>query len=202
MDTLNKNIIKIVLRTLILLILIVIVAIVFYKKINKSQMNESESFSLEYVGVPTDNIYVYATQAEILEAFELEKSVIFFGFPECKWCQEYAIHLNEIAKEYGVEEILYYNIKEDREKNTEFYKQIVAKVSDYLFKDENENFKIYVPDVYFVQNGKIVGHNNDTSTISKMEIDEYYTEENTKELQEKLNTLFNEISSCNDEKGC
>ena len=200
---LNKKWFKIFLKIASIIVLLFVVWLVWKKVVNKdSKVPDNVRFSKDYTQVSEDNIYKFASKEEVLAAFEAEKAVVFFGFPECKWCQAYVKYLNDIAKEYGVNQILYYNIKYDRNKNTEFYKKIQEIAKDYLLQDEEGNPRVYVPDVYFIKDGKIVGHNNDTSTISKMELEEYYTKENTEALQNKLNSLFKEISSCNDEKVC
>lgn len=203
MDILDKKWFKITLKVTIVLVLLVVVCLVWKRIVNKnSNMPDNIRFSKDYTQVTEDNIYKYASKEEVLAAFESEKSVVFFGFPECKWCQAYVKLLNDIAKEYGVSEILYYNIKYDRSKNTKFYIQVQELTKEYLQEDEEGIPRMYVPDVYFIKDGKIIGHNNDTSMISKMELEEYYTKENTEILENKLSNLFKEISNCDDEKGC
>ena len=200
---LDKKWFKITLKVTIVLVLLVVVCLVWKRIVNKnSNMPDNIRFSKDYTQVTEDNIYKYASKGEVLAAFESEKAVVFFGFPECKWCQAYVKLLNDIAKEYGVSEILYYNIKYDRSKNTKFYVKVQELTKEYLQEDEEGIPRIYVPDVYFIKDGKIIGHNNDTSMISKMELEEYYTKENTEILENKLSNLFKEISNCDDEKGC
>ncbi|MBR5227795.1 MAG: thioredoxin family protein [Clostridia bacterium] len=146
--------------------------------------SDNIKFSVDYKNVGTDNVFKYATQEEILNGFE-GTSIIFFGFPTCRWCQGYAPVLNELAKENGIDEILYYNIKSDRKNKTEFYNNVVEIVKEYLDTDEEGNLKIYVPDVYFVKNGKIVGHNTDIEQI------------------EEIKELINKVINCSDEHmGC
>lgn len=203
MDILNKKWFKILLKITIVVVLLVVVWLVWKKIVTRdSNIPDNIRFSKDYTQVSEDNIYKYASKKEVLSAFDSEKAVVFFGFPECKWCQAYVKLLNDIAKEYGVNEILYYNIKYDRSKNTKFYKQVQELTKNYLQEDEEGIPRMYVPDVYFIKDGKIIGHNNDTSMISKMELEEYYTKENTEILENKLSNLFKEISNCDDEKGC
>ncbi len=198
---LNDKWIKIMLQLVVVLVLIGVIWLVC-KKLPSKTTTDNVRFSKEYTNVGKYNIYVYASKEEVLKAFEAERAVVFFGFPECSWCQAYVKHLNEIAKEYGVSKILYYNIMKDREENSEFYVKLTNMLEEYLLLDEFGVARIYVPDVYFIKSGKIIGHNNDTSTISDMELEEYYTEENTELLQEKLKDLFVEYSNCDDKKGC
>lgn len=197
----NNKWLKNVLKVMVVIVLAFVLVLV-WKRLASRRMSDNVRFKLEYAEVDENNIYVYATKKEVLDAFEADEAVVFFGFPDCVWCQAYVKYLNEIAKEYGVQKILYYNIKEDRENNTYFYMQVTDMLKEHLYTDDDGKPRIYVPDVYFIKHGKVIGHNNDTSTISDMQLSEYYTDENTKELQQKLNTLFVEYSTCDDKKGC
>lgn len=167
------------------------------------KLADNEKFFKEYNLVPVNNVFKYTTASEALNLFEAEEAVIFFGFKECKWCQSYAPLLDEYAKANNIETIYYCNIKEDRANNTEAYQKLVALLTEYLEVDGNGNQRIYVPDVYFVKEGKIAGHNNDTSLEQGADVEGYY-EQNGDKLKEKLNNLFSEMNTtCDDSaKGC
>lgn len=205
MNTIPKsNKIKIIV-TVILVVIIVTLIVVFkdeFFKINNN-ITDSERFYTEYNEVPVDNVFKYATAKEAIELFESDLAVIFFGFKECKWCQSYAPILNDFAKENNIDTIYYVDIKEDRANNTEEYKTLVTLLESYLEQDSDGNKRIYVPDVYFIKDGKILGHNNDTSMEQGADIEGYY-EEYGDELKQKINDLFNKIeTTCDDSgKGC
>jgi len=200
----KENMIKIIF-TFIIVAVIIILIIVFREQLFKVNNNitDSERFYKEYNGVDVKNVYKYATVKESIELFKSDMAVIFFGFKECKWCQSYAPMLDEFAKENGVNTIYYVDIKEDRANNTDDYKALVELLNKHLKEDANGNKRIYVPDVYFVKNGEIIGHNNDTSTEQGADTESYY-EEHGEVLKEKINTLFKKIETvCNDsDKGC
>lgn len=205
MNTIPKqNQIKIII-TFVIVAIIITVLIVFREQLFRINNNitDSERFFKEYNKVPVDNVFKYVTAKESLELFEQEEAIILFGFKECSWCQSYAPILNEYAKQNNIETIYYVDIKQDRANNTEEYMALVNLLKDYLHSDDKGNKRIYVPDVYFVKQGKIVGHNNDTSTEQGADIDGYYAE-NGDELREKISILFGKLSTtCNDsKKGC
>lgn len=205
METIPKvNQIKIIL-TFVMVAIAITLIVIFRDNLFRVKLNitDSEKFYTEYNQVPVDNVFKYATAKEALELFKEKQAVIFFGFKECKWCQSYAPILNDYAKENKIETIYYIDIKEDRTNNTEEYQQLIKLLDKYLAKDENGNKRVYVPDVYFVKNGKIIGHNNDTSKEQGADIEGYY-EENGKLLKEKISKLFSKLdATCNDStKGC
>ena len=205
MGTIPKaNQIKIII-TFVLVAIVITLIVIFREQLFKVNNNitDSERFYTEYNDVPVNNVYKYVTAKEAIELFKSDSAVIFFGFKECKWCQSYAPILDEYAKENNVETIYYVDIKEDRANNTEEYKAIVEYLTTYLKEDGNGNKRIYVPDVYFVKDGKILGHNNDTSTEEGADTEGYY-EEHGDELKKKINDLFDKIEAvCDDsDKGC
>lgn len=205
MNTIPKaNQIKIII-TFIIVASIITLLVVFREQLFKvsENMTDNERFFKEYNQVPVDNVYKYASVDEAITLFEQEEAIIFFGFKECKWCQSYAPILNEYAKQNNVETIYYVNIKEDRANNTEAYLALVKLLEKYLQTDDKGNKRIYVPDVYFVKDGKIVGHNNDTSMEQGADVEGYY-EENGDALKKKINELFSKLNvTCDDSgKGC
>lgn len=203
----QKNQTKIIITFVIVAALISIILLLGEKiYLVKNNITDSEKFYMEYNGIPVENSFTYVSAKEAIELFDDEQAIIFFGFKECKWCQSYVPILNEVIEDNSVEKVYYCNIKNDRAKNTEGYKRLIEILKEYLYTDDNENKRIYVPDVYFVKNGKIVGHNNDTSIIEGTDAKEYYTQEVKEELKQKLNTLtliVYDKDNCNDsDKGC
>lgn len=195
---------------IIMIVMFVIIAVlVTVLVINKDKIfsNNKDSINIyeEYNGVDKNNVFTYIDVQDAIKLLKSGTGIICFGFPECPWCQAYFPILNEVAKENNVDTIYYYDIKEIRKENTAEYTQIVSLVKDYLYDDENGNKRVYVPDVYFVKDGKILGHNNDTCTISGGSPKEYYTKEVRNKLKKDLKQLIlklDEKCSDNTKGGC
>lgn len=152
-----------------------------------SSVSDNIRFYRDYPSVDMENnIYYYATYDEIVEVLTKGTGIVFFGFPACPYCQAYVPVLDEVARERDVQKIYYLNIKEMRKQETDEYKKLVEILSDYLEVDENGVKRIYVPDAYFVKDGKIVGHNNSMSTLSGVDVKEYFNETRRKELKTQL----------------
>lgn len=196
----DKKIKYIVLGVLLLLIASLVVYFVFIKKDNNT---DNIKFSKEYTSVSKDNIFVYRSKEEIINILEHGTGIVYLGFPECPWCEAYVVLLNEIAKNEGIEKIYYYNIKEDRDDNTKFYQKVVSILNDYLDYDEEGKKRIFVPNVTFVKEGKIIFNDNETSLISDKAPSEYWTEEKKTLFNEKFRKNINELlddvcTSCNE----
>ena len=196
----DKKIKYIVFGVLLLLIASLVVYFVFIKKDNNT---DNIKFSKEYTSVSKDNIFVYRSKDEIINILEHGTGIVYLGYPECPWCMAYVPLLNEIAKNEGIEKIYYYNIREDRKNNTEFYQKVVSILNDYLNYDEEGKKRIFVPNVTFVKEGKIIFNDNETSLISEGTPSEYWTEEKKTLFNEKFRKNINELlddvcTSCNE----
>lgn len=196
----NKKVKYIILGVLLLLIASLVVYFVFIKKDNNT---DNIKFSKEYTSVSKDNVFVYRSKDEIINILEHGTGIVYLGYPECPWCMAYVPLLNEIAKNEGIEKIYYYNIREDRDDNTKFYQKVVSILNDYLDYDEEGKKRIFVPNVTFVKEGKIIFNDNETSLISEGTPSEYWTEEKKTLFNEKFRKNINELlddvcTSCNE----
>lgn len=191
----NKKSIYIFIAIILLIVILeVVMEVIIYNRGN--EVKDNILFYRKYPEVGQDNIYKIVDMDKGIEILESGTGIVFFGFPSCEWCQKFAVLLNEAAKEYDVEQIYYVDIKYDRKNTTEKYTKLLEVIDEYL----DEERDVYVPDVYFVKNGKILGHNNETATFDDVKIAEYYTEENRSRLKQNLIEYIKQISPsvCND----
>ena len=166
-----------------------------YNKEGVDTKTDAQKFVSEYTKVSKDNVFVYKNVDEIIKILEHGTGIVYLGFPECPWCQEYVYYLNEAAKENGVEKIYYFNILEDRKNNTENYLKIVDLLNDYLQYDEEGNKKIYVPAVIAIKDGKILGFDDETAWDTKgyETPEEYWKNEDLEGLKNKFIKMFKDI---------
>ena len=164
---------------------------------NKDNENDNVRFAKEYADsqVGEDNVFVYKNIDEIINILKYGTGVVYLGFPECPWCQAYVKYLNETAKDANREKIYYFNILEDRKNNTEKYQEIVSILGDNLQRDDEGNLKVFVPNVSFVVNGKIIGNDYETSLDTKgfEKPSDYWTEEEVSELENTLSGYMKEV---------
>lgn len=184
---------KLIFLSIILIILIVLLVFIIIRENKVKSNDDAKRFKEEYSSVSDDNVFVYRNIDEIIKILENGTGIVYLGFPECPWCQAYVKILNEVTQEEGLEKIYYFNIREDRNNNTDKYQKIVALLGDNLFYDEEGNRRIMVPDVTAVLKGKIIGHDNETSNISGNP-DEYWTEEKVNNLKSKLREMIIKVN--------
>ena len=180
-----------IILVLVLLICMIIGLMLFLRSDAEKFKNEYESLNDSSVKmeISKDNPIEYVTIDEVFELFENKTGVIYFGFPGCPWCRNLLPVLFETAKENNVNKIYYFNPKEIRTDTNEEYNKLKSLLSEYLQTNAEGEQVLYVPDVYFVKNGKIMGHH--LSTV-KSQSDPYVslTSEQKSELKEMLNELF------------
>ena len=153
------------------IMLIIIMAIVgaylIYNHFNKDKNinNNNKNFNEEYSLVDKDNVYRYINIDEVLDTFN-KSGIIFMGFKENIWSNYYAKYLNEVAKENNIKEILYYDIKKDRQTNNIKYKKLINLLEKYLMMNDEGNLYISVPYLVIIKDGKIMYTDNETSIIN------------------------------------
>lgn len=223
----------IVVAFLIVVLSIIAIYIAYIKNSNENRGNSNDSikFKQEYeslntlkkddgankyvnVEIPEDNTIVYADINKVFDILESKTGIIYFGKPTCPWCRNMLPVLIEAAKSNNLN-IYYYNPQEIRENNTIEYQNLVEKLYDFLpvdtttQKETDSSFdknkkRLYMPDVYFVKNGKIVGNHMSTvesQTDPKIALNEQQKEELKKiytDLIKKMQTDTD--NTCNDSK--
>lgn len=183
-------------KILIILGIVAILALIIILKTNYDKKNNLDSvkFSKEYTTVSSDNVFVYRNKEEILSILKNGTGIVYFGFPECPWCQAYVKILNEVAMEEGLEKIYYYNILNDRKENTKFYQEVVEILQNILPYDEEGNKKIFVPEIIAVSGGTIIEHDNETSMIKEdITPDSYWTDDKLEKLQLKIKDMISSV---------
>lgn len=159
-------------------------------KDQKPMTNDILKFKDEYeklnsasvvMNVPEGKI-TYLNVDEAINFMENGTGILYIGFPACPWCRNIVPVLIETFKD---EYIYYYNPNVNKDSVKE--KQFESFLAPYL-----ENNRLYVPDVYFVKNGKIMGHH--LGSVSSQN-DPYVplTDIQKQELVDIYNNLFKEI---------
>ena len=181
------------LKLIAIAIIAIVGALLIYKHFENIKDDEIvlDRFSSEYNLVSEDNIFKYSSLDEILDIVESKTGVVFLCTPESNWCNYYAKYLNETLKESNIDVIYYHDIKSDRELNTLKYQKLLDILSSYLYKDDMNNSKLYMPDLTIVKDGNIIAHDNETALIESDQKEEsYWTDEKISEFKIKINNYI------------
>ncbi|MCX8074182.1 MAG: hypothetical protein N2749_01160 [Clostridia bacterium] len=182
-----------------------------YEALNGAK-NEDGTNKYLAMNLPEQNLIEYITIDEVFNILNGGTGIIYFGMPECPWCRNMLPVLINSAKSNGIDTIYYYNPKKIRDENSEEYQKLVDILKEFLLtdtttqKETDQNFstekkRIYMPDVFFVKNGKIVGDHKSTVSSQKDPKIEL-TDEQYNELLNIYNGYIKKINStCNDSSG-
>lgn len=189
----QKNIIKLMILVIALLLLSLIL-VVFIKNLN----SDSRKFAKEYKNVSRKNVYTYANIEKIITILDDGTGIIYLCNPSSYNCKEYSKALNYIAKALDIEKINYYNTSKFSDKSEE-YNELLVKLNDKIEYDTS-NYKLTIPFLIIVKDGKIIGIDNSYSTEYD-QIDNEIKIENEKELEKQIENIMIDsgITSCTDE---
>ena len=126
-------------------------------------MSDAARFRESYPLTDEDNVFVYISVREAVGLLESGTGIVYFGFPDCPWCQTYVPILNMVAVGMGLEQIYYANIDDARARNTADYRRIVEILEGRLDLDNDGNPRVFVPFIVAVRDGVIVGHDSESS---------------------------------------
>lgn len=163
--------------------------------------SDGEKFKAEYEALNNENVNInisknnpikYVTLDEVFDIIQNKTGVIYFGFPGCPWCRNMIPVLFEAAKNNNIDTIYYFNPRNVKKSDNDEYNKLKEILNEYLSEDETGQKVLYVPDVYFIKDGKIVGHH--LGTVDSQEDPTIsLTEEEKNELLDIFNELFEKI---------
>ena len=133
---------------------------------------------------------------EAIDLFETKDSaLVYFGFPDCPWCDEVVPILSELAKEQGVE-VLYVRTRDDEK--TRLYTdeqrdEIKPYLSDYIRNNLKGEPTLYVPLVISIRDGKVSqGHQG---TVDEHDAKErVMTDEERQEVEDELRKIVDDAA--------
>lgn len=193
-----------------------------YEEYNEKKYDNGKEYFT--VKLSSKNLFKYITEEDAVKFLKEGTGVIYFGFPQCPWCRTLVPYLEEIGQEYGLDQIYYLNIMDIRDtykvedkkvvvdkKGTDSYYEILNLLSNYLTKysitdEKGKKYdtgvkRLYAPTTVVIKRGKIVGFNE--GTVDSQAKFVALTDDEIKELKDKLSTMFAQVSSfvCTD-TGC
>ena len=169
-------------------------AIMIYHHFDKSPVDENTTKKQknEYTLITGKNLLETKSIDEVTNIINNKTGVVFLCNPKSDWCQYYAYLLNDAAIERGIDKIYYANIADERNMNSNKYQKLVTALEDYLYTDDTNNKRIYMPNMTVVKDGKILANNNETSImLNNISAKDYWNESNQFNFKEKLSNYIN-----------
>ena len=146
-----------------------------HEDLNGEPHPDNPDHLLKDMYIPENNPFRYATYDEIVDLLEDGTGIVYFGFPICPWCRNLVPVLTNAAIDFGVTDILYRDVLDDRnilELEDDEIVEIRAGHSGYyevleilgdlvpeyrgLYDDSIR--RIFVPAIVFVRDGEIISY--------------------------------------------
>lgn len=139
------------------------------------------------VTIDSDVDIKYLNAKQIVSFLKEGTGIIYFGFPSCPWCRNVLPILLEVASSNNIQ-ISYLNPSGLRNSKNKDFEEIMNILDSYLMTNEEGNKVLYVPDVYFVKDGQIIGHH-----LSTVESQKDPTIPLTDEQRQELKTIYEDL---------
>lgn len=124
-----------------------------------------ESADMSEYGIDDEHVFVSISYNQVIELIKNEATaVIYIGRPSCPWCMDAVGVLNEVAKEYQ-STVYYVFTRSDENQSDEGQaskERLMEYMQDYLDVNDEGKKALFIPDVLFIKEGKIVGNHIDT----------------------------------------
>jgi hypothetical protein len=172
-----------------IIIFAIVGALIIYNHFDTEEFKSSlpNEISNDYNLTSETVVYENTNIDEVINIINNKYGIVFMCTPDTEWCKKYAEILNDVAIEKDIDKVYYLNIKNERSLNTNKYQKLVNSLSEVLLTDDTGNKRIYMPEVVFVRDGKIIAHDNETSFITNDQtVSDYWTPENINKFKVKL----------------
>ena len=147
-------------------------------------------------GYKGEIMFCDTTVKEVKELMDEKKTfVLFCSFENCPWCNLLISHLNDAAREAGVH-VGYIDTRANPEWQSNMdiddYDVFTELFGKWLSEDEDGKPHLYVPDTYFIKDGKVVArHDGVTPGVDDPSdgLTSKQAEQLKKDLADEFNTL-------------
>lgn len=129
-----------------------------YEVYNNIAFDNGKTISMD---IPYDNKVRYVDEKSLKDILTTKTGVVYFGYPTCPWCRNIVPILTNVLTNSKIDTLYYVNVESV---STEGVKDILE---EYLKEDAQGNKRLFVPDVYFIQDGKIQDHHRGTVSSYK-----------------------------------
>lgn len=145
----------------------------------------------EYAGLDENTVFTRSSEEDIISTVREGTGVVFLGFPACPWCQGFAPIANEAAKNAGLKEIKYLDIRESRQQGSEAYLTLVDLLRDYLPVGDDGQPHITVPDMTVLRDGEVLfRYEAEDAPQGENTPATYWTEDRTIRVRQQLEAEF------------
>ena len=166
-----------------------------FAKTTDSDVAGHERFAEAYTKLTTDNVFVYRNSREARDILLEGSGIVFLCDPASAWCQDYALYLNEVAKNKEIKKVFYYNTPGGLKNSPDLYNEIAGIIHNNLQQEGKD--RIDVPCTVFVSKGIIVAVDTETATESELDDvpEDYWTTERVEAFTQRIGGFIDLIDA-------
>jgi hypothetical protein len=152
---------------------------------------DNEKLANIFDKLPVNNVFEYTTASDIRMILNGGKSgIILFG-TDNEWVNYYASFVNEVAEEYDINKVLYYDFLKNRSENNGTYEDIVNRLSKYAYVNDRGQTEIYAPTLVVIKDGEVLYFDSETSFVTgSYTPSSYWTDYKTLEKKLEFSNIF------------
>ena len=160
----------------------------------EKDLTDAQRFAYEY-NIDHNNMFKYSYGSEIVDVIKNKTGIIFLGFANNDWSKYYVKYLYDVLKLNNIKNVYYYDLQRDRGTSTKYYRELERLLSDYLYKQDTGETRIYTPALIFVKDGKII-HFDDETSINRNNIkaEDYWTVDKIGAFKGKIDAYLKEVN--------
>lgn len=166
-----------------ILFLIMLVCFVYLSE-KYADNSKDEVYTIrDYYSTITNDSFVPVNGTRFIHLFKNGKHLVFVGSKTSKWSSKYITELDKVVQSLGVDEVLYYDVNNDKaQKNSNYYK-VRDLLKNALITTDETNNNLLAPSFYIIDNGVVKYYNIDTVAMKNtIEPETYWTSEKESEF--------------------
>ena len=160
----------------------------------EKNLTDAQRFAYEY-NISQNNNFKYSYGSEIVDVIKNKTGIIYLGFSSNDYSKYYVKYLYDVLKVNNVNTVYYYDIQKDRMGSSKYYRELERLLSNYVYKQDNGETRIFTPALIFVKDGQIIHFDDETSiNRNNTKAEDYWTSERINEFKSKISSYLNEVN--------
>lgn len=161
------------------LIVLLLICFIIIGKLNYPKNEENKVIEpVQSKILDKDNVFIKSSANDVYKKLISGDALVFFGLSNSVNSDYYAKAIDEVAKSLEIEEIMYYDVLNDRKNSNGTYGLILEFLNDYLEKDDQSNVILHTPTFVIVKDNEIVYFDSLNRIKANMSDEEYWNDYN------------------------
>lgn len=185
---------KSIIRKIIYFILfgLMIFAFIYLSEKYKDNSVEKTPTIKDYYGNIEEKYFTIKRGGEVLQVIKNGKQLLLIGNSANATSKKYIEEIETILKELEIENVNYYDLRNDKEQKNSNYYAVRNLLAGHLSTSDTSVNNLLSPSFYIIDNGQVKYYNTDTTIMKNTDnLENYWTEEKEIEFRVEITTAIN-----------